>query len=657
MAFLKPRETRADQRRDLENMRLRKGKRAANVDDEISRFFKSADSPLLERDANVKHRRAQPSPIHHTSSSLRVHPQKSSTTSSSLPPPSPLTNPFLGFGVPGPRPDISVRIGSIERSSISPSKHQSQHRREHSGTPLSWSRSPQVPSSLSRPRNILGSMSVRSEGLEHNRTRPLRAVSERSPVRVPSIPRMQLSVLPEHHGEIRDGDSPLTLVESTQHQSNSQSQDLINHSIEQEPNQLESRPATEDRQHPAAIGTPVNSEQPQAKTENGGSNALPSDTRKDPPCQPATAHERRCTEASPVDRPRTFHEEETNRVEQPQDPAILNEFAADLNELLGKWKGRIDIPDDLSKGIQISGISGFNTENRDTHSPENQTPDHPVGTAVQDEVGDAERPQEAPASAHEPRPNTNETLSTRARVSSERDRVPSRISMSRSQKSWTDPRVLENYRNHLDARSPFHDSTYSTCGAGSIYEQQMQDLPSALRFDQRLHRHIEHPGFANTRMVNHPATGRPNNEPPYLPLQGRSIPQSASSFTNTRHHGLQEEIEYPVFNDPTPQSGMMQTDEFDRGRSVEALDHAGIWPTPTSSYLQMESQPSSAPHHNSPRHHFQNHVFGDKAMTEAELYFVLGDSEHSEGALEAGNVTEADTEEGLVGFWKPNRLY
>ncbi|MCJ1242917.1 hypothetical protein MMC30_000113 [Trapelia coarctata] len=653
MTFLKSRRmTQAELSRDAENKRLRKGQRAANVDDEISRFFKATESPLHERDANACHRQVQFTPIRHTSSSLGIHLQQSSATSSSLPPPSPLTNPFLGFGVPGPRPDISVRVGSIDRSSVSPSKRQLHQSREHSGTPLSWSKSPQVPRSSSRPREIIGSMSVPSERLEHSRTMPLRAVSERSPVRAPSIPRTQL---PDHHGEMSA--SPLTVVESTQHQLNSPSQNCMDDSIQQESNPANSHPVTGKGQHPTALDTSVNAEQPQAGPADSGFNALSSETQKDPPCQPATAREERRTEANSVDRPKTAQEEEGNSVAQPQDPAILNQFAADLNKLLGKWKGRIAIPDDLSKGFQTSDIHESNTEARGSYSSENQELGHSVETVVQDAVSDIEGPQQKPVSADDPRPTTNETLSTRTRVSSERDRVSSRISETRSQKSWTDPVLLNNRRYQLDARSPFQDSTYSTCGTGSIYEQQMRELPSDPQSNQRLHRHIEHPVFAITRLTNYLADGRADFDLPHLLLQHHDSPQLASSFRYNPSQYMQEDGHHPAFNTPTLQSGLMENREFDRGRSVEASDQAGMWYSPARSCVQMALEPSPAPHRCSPRPHFQDPAFGDDTMTEAELHFALERSEHDEGGFEAGNMTRADTDEELVGFWRPNRLY
>jgi len=653
MTFLKPhRNTKLAPSRISENKRLCKEKRATDVDDEISRFFKAAESPSLGRDGHSRHRRAQPSSRRHSSSSLRVQLQQSGTTSSPMPSPTPLTKPFLGFGVPGPRPDISIRFGSTGRSSMSPSKHQLYQSPTRSRTPLTWPASLNIPSSASRPRGFVRSTSIHSERLAYKKPGSSRAGTERSDLQVRSSLRTQLPVRQEHHVEKRD--SPSAPAENVQRHLSNRNTNTAN---VQEQIQAESCLVTNSERHPPTIDTPTNVKQPLAHTAESTLNTLASETQKDPLCQPAIAQEDSNNEASSVDKPRMTDDIEANKVAQLEDPASLNQFAADLSKLLGKWKGKLTIPDNLSRGIQLPGINGSNIDNQDSQEPEIQEPDQSIGAVTQNAAVEMDGRQATLGSAHGQRPATNETFSTRAQIPSERDRVPSGISRARSQRSWIAPRSSQNYRYQGDAQSPFQDSTYSTCGTRSIYEQQMQELPFDRQFDRGLYRNVEHPIFTDTRMIHHPVTGRPNIEPPPLSLRRQSSTQLPSHFRYNCGQDEPEDVQCPVLNAPVLRSGVMESSEFDRGRSVEASYHLQGWLSPTHSCHQTELYRSPAQHHSSPRNHFQRYACGDEATAEAELHYALEDPEHREGVLEAGDVTREDADEELVGFWKPNRLY
>ena len=448
------------------------------------------------------------------------------------------------------------------------------------------------------------------------------------------------------------GHSPLTLAGSVQHQQKSPS-NCTNASKQRESHHLESCPVAVDGWNPSTVDASISIEQHQVEAAISGSNARTSETRKDQSYQQNTAQVESRTEAGSVDRSRTAQEEEPKSVAEHQDSAVLDQFAADLNELLGKWKGRIAIPGDLFKGIQVTGTNDSNTVNLGPQPQEPQETDHSTETVGQAEVGDMEEPQETPASVHSQHPTTNETLSTRIRVPSEHDQGPSRLSMASSQKSWIDLSGLENHRYRLDVRSPCQDSTYSTCGAGSIYEQQLQELPSDLQFDQRVHRNIEHPVLAITRPTKYHVDGCTSIEPPCL---HQSIPQLEPSFRYNHTQNMQEGLEYSVLDASTLKTSTMDHREFDRGSSVETFDQAKNWFSPARSCRQIDSQPSPAPHHSSLRHHFQEILFGNDLVTE-ESQFALQDSELSEGVLEVGSVTRAGGGEELVGFWKPNKLY
>lgn len=653
MTFLKPhRDAQVESSRVSANKRLRTEKRATNVDDEISRFFKAAESPSLGREGNAHHRRAQPSPRRCSSSSLRPQLQHLGMTSSPMPSPSPLTNPFLGFGVPGPRPDISIRIGSTGRSSMSPSKHQLYQRPAYSGTPLTWSASSNIPPSISRPRNIIGSMSIHSERLEGKRTRPSRPGTERSAVQARSSPRTQFSRRQEHH--VGKKESPSTLAKSAQPRLNSRSS---NATKVQEQIQPESCLVPDSERHHPATDTSTNVKQPLALTVESTLNTLASETQKDSVCQPAVVQEDSNHEADPVDKPRTTDDIEASKMVQPEDPATFSQFAADLNKLLEEWKGKVTIPEDLSRGIQLPSIKGSNIDNHESPVPEEQEPDHSIRAVVQDAAVDIDGRPATLGLAQGQRPATNETFSTKAQIPSERDRVPSRISRARSQRSWIDPRSSENYRYQGDAQSPFQDSTYSTCGTRSIYEHQMQESPFDRQIDRGLHRNVERSILTDTRMIHHPVAGRPNIEPPPLPLRRQSSTQFPFQLGYNCGQDEPEDVQYPVFNAPVLRSGLMESREFSGGRSIEASYHLQGWLSPTRSCHQTDLYQSPALHHNSPRNHFPCHAFGDEATAEAEMHYALEDPEHSEGILEAGDATREDADEELVGFWKPNRLY
>lgn len=621
--------------------------RAANVDDEISRFFKETEPPLLVRHANVSHHRVQPSALRNSSSSLRGELQQSCTASSSMPTPSPN---FLGFGIPGRRPNLSIRIRSKERSSISPSKYQlyqSPGPSARSGTPLPWSTSPNMPSASSRPRIPIGSMSMPSRRLEGRRNRHSSTVNERSPIRARGSGSPSGQQPLRQQRDTGTSDSASQSAESAQGVLNSQSSDRVYATKDQQLNKPGSRPVIDHEWHPAVIDTRSNAEQPQVEVSESSPSTLACETQKDSAHQPATADEEGSIEPAVVDEMRTDHEG-AHEVTQAEVPVTLkNQFAADLNELLGKWRGKIAIPDEFSRSIQMSPTNGPATENRVL-----QERDHSVETAVQDAIGDSGGPQETRAPAHSPRPTTNETLCTRTHVPCERSRVPARISMVRSQRSWTDLRVRDNYGYHLDARSPFQDSTYSTCRTGSIYEQQMQELPLDRQFDRRLHGHNEPPHLANTRMTPHPVSSHRSIEPPYLPLQ-----HQPSTLGYHDGQAMQKAVRYPVFNAPAPLSGIIESSGLDRGRSVGALGYSGTWFSPARSFVQVESQSVPALHYSSPMRHFPDHVFGDKAMNEDEPGFASGESEHSEQALDAADVVRTGADESLEGFWKPNLLY
>jgi hypothetical protein len=471
-------------------------------------------------------------------------------------------------------------------------------------------------------------------------------------VQARSSPRTQFSRRQEHH--VGKKDSPSTLAKSAQPRLNSRS---TNATKVQEQTQAESCLVTDSEQHPPAIDTSTNVNHPLAQTAESTLNTLASETQNDSVFQPAIVQEDSNNEADPVDKPRTTDDIEASEMVQPEDPATLSQFAADLNKLLGEWKGKVTIPDDLSRGIQLPGINGSNIDNQDFQVRENQEPGHSIGAVARDAAVDINERQATLDLAQGQRPATNETFSTKAQIPSERDRVLSIISRARSQRSWIDPRSSETYRYQGDAQSPFQDSTYSTCGTRSIYEQQMQELPFDRQFDRGVHRNVGRAVFTDTQMIHHPVAGRPNIEPAPLPLRRQRSTQLPFQLGYDCGHDEPEDVQYPVFNAPVLRSGVMESSDFDRGRSIEASYHLQGWLSPTRSCHQMELYQSPELRHNSLRNHFPRHAFGDKATAEAEMHYALEDPEHSEGMLEAGDATREDADEELVGFWKPNRLY
>ena len=152
MTFLNTRGKSEESLKDVGEKKMSRKSKAANLDDEISRFFESTRLPLAERDHNIPNHKVRQPPLPDARSIRRMATRHLSVERSSLPPIELPGRPFLGFGEPGPRPSSPLKDPREDISvSDSRTRRQPQSELSRSTTYYTWSQSPGSPRRRLKP--------------------------------------------------------------------------------------------------------------------------------------------------------------------------------------------------------------------------------------------------------------------------------------------------------------------------------------------------------------------------------------------------------------------------------------------------------------------------------------------------------------------------
>ncbi|MCJ1396955.1 hypothetical protein MMC11_000147 [Xylographa trunciseda] len=610
------REQPTESKRDVDNSKRRRERKAADNDDEISRFFAVTKAPLTERDLNSHHDDGYAAfklPPLSSSPHWKVRRYPTATKLTVAPVQEPI-RPFLGFGERRPYPPVSSGPSSIYRASTSPVKPPLRVNPSVATSYFPWSTSPNNKESSPCKRTVsdLFRSSPGKKDQMHSR------ISE-SPV----LRQVEHPQTVRRHKHVQ----PITANTSTA----IPQKQLKDRSAEKSVKLLGS-----DRPDPsvgsaneAVVLADLPKKTSDAQTIDYVETAQVTDvadTHSLPVCSIATDMEKTVADASAKE----------------QDARL--QFASAVQELLDQWKDKVEIPVTFANDLRQSCTAAS------------------AGKESADELGSLQPvPQIAEAHTEPIRndyhhssedPRNNKTLPIPSPTTIMNDHhsatpsevirpapVASRGSVTKSQHSWMDSRIA---LNRGFARSPFGDSTYSTYrGTESIYEQQLSRSAPYSHYDRSIYRAIEHLDPTNHLVKEHDLSRS------FEPLEIPAYPQHANEYLAAQHElrgsvYLASLSRYPEDYSTSVERGWPQHSEARQASSL------GLSPGEYFGGYEYSASPAQT---------FQQEPVEDCTENIGYLVNPTRPQRLSYDCSKTQSLQSGEVEEPPVGFWKPNRLY
>ena len=608
------REKPPEPKRDSNNSKRRREHNAVDNDDEISRFFTVAKAPLIERELSsyLNNGYAIPlPPIHSPGGELYRYSAATNPTMTHVEAP---IRPFLGFGERGPHPPVSSRPSSSYRASISPVKPPMRQRQSIPTSNFTWSTSLNYQRSTPQKKTV-SDLFRSSPGKKDQESCRIRGS--------PALPAAESRKTVRRHRHIHPTAADASTLDSQRRSDHNDGEEI-------------------DRLH-----VHDQSDQSANSHNNGATTAEPSkmvpesessDLVQKTPQATDLADSHLIRSNSPVNNEEKFTNDTCTKEQNSQ-----SQFVTAVQVLLDQWKDKIDIPIAISNGLQES----YTAPSLSTNITDQPGPLQPIPQIADIPPIADEHPQ-----LTEDAVDQNESaLSLTTIADNHCSVVPSKIvnpasvvsrgSATKSQYSWTDPRIA---RDRAFARSPFQDSTYSTCrGTGSLYEQQ---LPRSAAFSQRELLKIGTNKYLDftSHFVSHDSMSQgfePLDVPAHsLPMDGKIAPIFGPSRPGTPgKYGASVEQNWPsdfgLQHDSTP-----------------GLGPRGF----TGNYEYFTTPPDFlAPH-------LSSAIFESRSIRGCtdNLRSVNNSTRGSQLNNEYStihNLQGGEMEELPVGFWKPNKLY
>ncbi|MCJ1316674.1 hypothetical protein MMC15_001995, partial [Xylographa vitiligo] len=621
------REKPPESKRDLDNSKRRREHNAIANDDEISRFFTVAKAPLTEQDLKSYHNNDYGLPLPPICSPSRKLRRFAPATKSTMTPVEVPIRPFLGFGERGPHPSVSSGPSSSYRASLSPVKPLFRQNASIATSNFTWSTSPDYQKSSPFKRTVTDLF------------RSSRGKKDREKRRVPESPVLRQA---EHR---KTAGQHKRIQTTTANASIAISERLSDHQDGEEIDKLNvHEPADQSASsHNSVVIVPEPPNTiPEVKTSDFVQTSKATDLVDSHPL-PSTNSVRN----------KERHIENTSTEEQNTQV----QFAIAVQELLDRWKDKIEIPATFSNRLQESCmIPKLGMNIADPFSPPQpvpQTADIPQESSTDDQhqitkdANDKDVPIPSPITIVD-----DHCLVVPSEVIRPTS-VVSRKSATKSQYSWTDPRMM---RDRAFARSPFQDSTYGTCrGTESLYEQQLPRSAPISRRDRFMNGASEHldstSHFVGENGMSQafeplavPARSQPVDEnlvdrhdvgePVFVP----SLSSTPGNYWTSVERNWPCDLE--VQHDPTRRLGP--------GDFYGDYEHAAASPqVPKQTFL-------------SPR--LSSATFESRSIRGCED--SLGSSKSASRGSQLNNecsttqsLQSAAVEELPLGFWKPNKLY
>ena len=621
------REKPAEPERGRDKDKRRRDRKTADDDDDVSRFFTVTRAPLTERDVNSYHNNGWTFPLPPVRSPNRNFHRRSTTTTSTMVPADIPIRPFLGFGQRGPHPELSSGLSSNCRASVSPAKP---HVRPSPLFPTSvfpWSTSPNRIQSSPRKKTV-SDLFVSSPGKIHQeRSR----VSE-SPAPGQAKKREAIEYHEHAQSTVTNGDvakSQKILEEQT-----CPGIAQMNASDYPDPRVDEQNVAVASAKLPSTI--------PQAEIMGTAGLAYTND--------PIDKN------LSPIDRPALEAQSHSldTRTEGHNPPA---QFAIALQRLLDQWKDKVTVPAEFAHSLQQSCAAPRVCTN-DALPLSSLQPAPPAKEIPQmSTIGDKHQSVEDVTNKSVSQPTQSTLANVHLSPALPKFTRPasgiSTGSVAKSQYSLTDSRIL---RNRAFVRSPFEDSTYSTCqGAGSIYEHQ---LPGYTLYSQQTHirKQINEPiDFPHHQFGKHDMNHN---------FEQLDVP-------NHREQGTEYLAEYNPMRDSTfgsPMPRVLESNPTSANRDRISLPE---WQQVIEFEVGRNSHYGDFEYAASPPRRLTQHFSSPRQLTGTVLerssrkckdnlgYLISPTRKHqlTSESLRKEGAYSGEVDEPPVGFWKPNRLY
>ncbi|MCJ1378168.1 hypothetical protein MMC17_001264 [Xylographa soralifera] len=611
----------------LDSSKRHRERKAADDDDEISRFFTVAKAPMTERELNNYHNNGYAFPLPPIRSPSRKLHQYHTTTNSTTTPVEIPIRPFLGFGERRPHPPVSPGLSSSYRASVSPVKPLLRRSPSIVTSYFTWPRSSNNQNSSPYKRTVSDLFRSSPGKEDREKSRFLNSLDPRKAEHRKSVPR---------HECIQTSAADARAATS---------QRLSNHQDSEETVKLHAHDHTDQgasSHNKATIVAEVPKMIPEAQTLDF--------------VQTTQATELADSHSVPLEN--AVSKEENPAAEastEEQSPRL--QFAIAVHKLLDQWKDKVEIQVSLANDIQQSYTApslGMNTA--DQLSPLQSVPQK---TDIQTEPISVDQHQFTEDAKKKNVPIPSPTTLVDDHCSVVRSKlirpasIVSRGSATKSQYSWTDPRLA---RDRAFAHSPFEDSTYSTCrGTGSLYEQQLPRSAPFSHQDVLRNRGDEYLNFTN-HLVGENGISQ-DFEPLYIPAHSQHTDENLAD-----QHDLRDSVSVPFLSGT--RDDYWTSVERNWPGNFEVQHDSTLEPDPRDYYEHYEDSVTSS---QIPK---QPYLASRLSSATIESRSVRGRAENVEtlispnrgnkfsyGCSTTQSLQSGEVEELPVGFWKPNKLY